>query len=227
MKTQNTFSQLVVSFLIVAVFIAFGKLYQPAFAQTISVPDDATTAKSSQMVLQNNIAPTIPNGDLSITGIANPNFENGKTDWVEYSSHGWDLILNSGFPGTVTPHSGSWAAWLGGDFNDVSYIQQQVTVPVGGSTLSYWHWIASLETECGYDKVRVNINSTTVDEYNLCTTNNTGGWVVHTVDLSSYIGQSVPLQIRVETDSALNSNLFIDDVYLGFYPVYLPILINQ
>lgn len=60
-------------------------------------------------------------------GIVNGDFEAGPTDWLEYSTHGWPLIVDS-LP--VTPHSGSWAVWLGGDYDDISYIQQQVTVPV-------------------------------------------------------------------------------------------------
>ena len=37
------------------------------------------------------------------------------------------------------------------------------------------------------------------------------------MDLSSYAGQSVELQLRADTDSSYNSNLFIDDV--GFAAV--------
>ncbi|MGQ9628574.1 MAG: hypothetical protein ACUVV0_16920, partial [Anaerolineae bacterium] len=143
----------------------------------------------------------LPNGD----------FEQGPTIWTEYSTHGWDLIVTS-FPGSVTPHSGSWAVWLGGDFNDISYIQQQVTVPSGCPYLAYWHWIASQDV-CGYDFGGVIINgSTVVDVYDLCSSANTGGWVKHVVNLSAYAGQSVSLQIRAETDDSLNSNLFVDDV---------------
>ncbi|MBN2390429.1 MAG: hypothetical protein JXR84_06885, partial [Anaerolineae bacterium] len=146
-----------------------------------------------------------PGGDVT-----NGDFESGSTDWTEYSTHGWDLIVQS-FPSGVTPHGGSWAVWLGGDYDDMSYIQQQVTVPSGSPYLSYWHWIAS-EDACGYDYGGVVINGSAVDSYNLCESANTGGWVQHAVDLSTYVGQSVSLQIRAETDSSLNSNLFIDDV---------------
>jgi len=98
-------------------------------------------------------------------GLVNGDFESGPTGWVEYSSNGWDLILpNSSLP--VTPHGGSWAVWLGGDDDEISYIQQQVTVPAGSPYLAYWHWIIS-EDFCGYDFGGVTINSTVVDVYNL------------------------------------------------------------
>jgi hypothetical protein len=144
-------------------------------------------------------------------GIVNGDFENGPTGWVEYSTHGWDLIVTS-FPGSITPRSGSWAVWLGGDYNDISYIQQQVTVPAGSPYLAYWHWIAS-EDVCGWDYGGVIVNDTTVEDvYDLCISTNTGGWVKHVVNLSAYTGQSVSLQIWAETDGSLNSNLVVDDV---------------
>jgi hypothetical protein len=143
-------------------------------------------------------------------GVVNGDFESGPTGWVEYSLNGWDLILSvPAFP--VTPHSGSWAVWLGGDDDEISYVQQQVTVPAGSPYLAYWHWIGSDDT-CGYDFGGVIIDSTVVDVYNLCSSANTGGWVKHVVNLSAYAGQSVSLQIRAETDSSLSSSLLVDDV---------------
>lgn len=156
-----------------------------------------------------NYAATPPAAD----DFENGDFEQGQVAWTEYSSNGWDLILNASFPGGVTPHSGSWATWLGGSDNEIAYIQQQVTVPASTPYLAYYQWIASAETTCTYDLAGVVINgSNTVDAYGLCDVNNTGGWVLHTVNLSAYAGQSVAVQIRVETDSSINSNLFIDDV---------------
>jgi hypothetical protein len=144
------------------------------------------------------------------SGVTNGNFESGSTGWVEYSTHEWDLIVTS-FPPGVTPHNGSWAVWLGGDHNDISYIQQQVTVPPGSPYLAYWHWIASADS-CGHDLGGVVINGSVVDVYDLCESTSTGAWVQHVVNLSAYAGQSVSLQIRAETNASLNSNLFIDDV---------------
>lgn len=145
-------------------------------------------------------------------GIVNGDFESGSTGWTEFSTHGWEIIVNS-FPPGVTARSGSYAAWLGGDIDDISLVQQQVTISAGAPYLVYWHWIASSDF-CGYDFGGVMIDSSVVDVYDLCTTTNTGGWVQHSVNLSAYVGQSVTLQIRAETDSSVNSNLFVDDVSL-------------
>lgn len=146
-----------------------------------------------------------------VNPLVNPGFESGPTGWTEYSAQGWNLILNSGFPSGVTPHNGSWAVWLGGDDNEVAYVQQSVTVPAATPYLAYWHWIASQDA-CGFDFGSVQVNGTTVNQYNLCSSANTGGWVKHVVNLGAYSGQTVTLRIRATTDSSLNSNLFVDDV---------------
>jgi serine protease len=178
-------------------FIPTDAIYLPAVLKPGTAPPPPTPTPT----------PTPP----PTNPIVNPGFESGPTGWTEFSSHGYDLILNSGFPGSVTPHSGSWAVWLGGDDDEISYIQQQVTVPAGAPYLAYWHWIASADL-CGWDFGYVVVNGTAVDYYDLCEANNTNGWVLHTVNLAAYAGQSVSLQIRAETDSSLNSNLFVDDV---------------
>ena len=161
-------------------------------------------------------------------GIVNGDFEDGPTGWTQFSTHGWQLILNSGWPGYVGPHGGSWAVWLGGDYNETSYIQQQVTIPAGMPYLHYWHWIASADL-CGYDFAYVRINNTPIHSYNLCSATNTGGWVEHIVYVGAYAGQSVALQIRTQTDDTYNSNLFVDDVSLkatgayGASPATIPV----
>ena len=57
------------------------------------------------------------------------------------------------------------------------------------------------------------VNGNVADAYDLCSQQH-GGWVKHVVNLGAYVGQTVQLQIRTETDSSANSNLFVDDVTL-------------
>ena len=153
----------------------------------------------------------------TVPSIINGDFESGSTAWTKSSSHGSSIIVNA-FPSGVTAHSGSYAAWLGGANNDTSYVQQQVTISAGNPYLVYWHWIASSETDCTYDFGKDLVNNSIVDTYALCQSNGTGGWVKHSVNLSAYAGQSVTLQIRAETDSSINSNLFVDDGTLQANP---------
>lgn len=183
-----------------------GNVNQWTTVRTIMVPFSSRIYLPA--VVKQYAAPLITNGD----------FENGPMGWVEYSTHGWSLIMNSdSLP--VTPHSGNWATWLGGDNDEVSYISQEVRVPAGQPYLTYWHWIASEETGCNWDYGKVVVNEAVVDEYGLCSSTNTDGWVPHSVNLGAYIGQLISIQIRAETDSSVNSNLFIDDVSFSSGPL--------
>lgn len=144
--------------------------------------------------------------------LLNGDFESGQTAWTEYSLHGYDLIVqDSALPSGVLPHSGAWATWLAGAFDEVSYIEQQVTVSSPDAYLGFWYWIGSEDT-CGNDFGSVYINGSMENEFDLCVAENTGGWAFKTVDLSAFADTTVMLQIRAEANGALNSNLFIDDV---------------
>ena len=145
-------------------------------------------------------------------GIANGDFEQGRTGWTEYSKVDWPLIYDEDDL-IVTPHSGRWAAWLAGADDEISYIEQTVDVPMGGPSLTYWLWVSSMdECDADDDSGEVRIEGAVVDTLRLCKGQNTPGWQERTVDLSTYAGQTVDLQIRAETNGAYNSDLFIDDV---------------
>ena len=146
--------------------------------------------------------------------IFNGDFEKGPVGWGQYSEMGYPLIITAADL-LVPPHSGNWAVWLGGDYDEIAAIWQTVNVPKNDQTLRFWYWIGS-EDVCGYDVAGVIINlDEVVDAFWLCYENNTGGWVERAVDLSAYAGQTVEIDILVGTDETLNSNLFIDDVSLG------------
>jgi predicted secreted protein len=148
-------------------------------------------------------------------GFVNGAFEKGTKGWTEYSLWGFDVIVDEDYLDSnevdLSPRSGSWLAWLGGAYDEIAYVRQKVTVPTGKPYLTYYHWIGS-QDYCGYDFGGVIVNSTVVNRYDLCASTATGGWKKHVVNLSAYKGKSVTVQIRAETDSLYNSNLFVDDV---------------
>ena len=155
--------------------------------------------------------PIVTRGFEANPSLDNGNFENGQDgSWAESSSNGWNLIMNASDL-SVSPHGGSWAAWLGGDDDETAILSQQVIVPSDVTTLNYWYVIGS-DDSCGYDYAYVSLESSVLKTYNLCASNNTGGWVSQQVDVTSWRGQAVELRFVAETDWVLNSNFFLDDV---------------
>jgi hypothetical protein len=163
----------------------------------------------SQAPLPPSPPSTIPNGD----------FENGRTHWTQYAPAGWHLILEAADLNQAgyAPHGGNWAVWLGGADDDVSYIEQPVTVSSANPYLAYWYWIDSSDS-CGNDTGWVLINNAVVQTHQLCHNTNSNGWTRNVINLSSYAGQSVILQIKVLTNSSANSNLLLDDILFQTAP---------
>ncbi len=175
---------------------------------------DAYASMRALKPLNLNPAAYLPyiGNNLETNAFDNGDFEAGRTAWTEYSSHNYINILEAAYL-PVTPHSGQWAAWLGWGYDEVGFVEQSATIPYGQPYLTYWHWIESEDYSCGWDYAVILINGSDVAGlYNLCVDENTHGWVKHWADLSAYAGQTVAVQIRVETDELFRSSLFVDDV---------------
>ena len=205
---------LVLLMCLVPPILAQWTVYLPVIEGGSGRPTLAPTATSTYTPMPTKtLVPPTPAPIEMING----NFEQGHVGWYEYSTHDWYLIRNTDYlPVGLTPHSGSWAAWLGGDYDEDNSITQYVTVPYNKPYLVFWYWIASLDT-CGYDVAGVGVfsdavESTIVDAWWLCELGNTGGWRIGAVDLSAYEGMTLYVSILVSTDSTLNSNMFVDDV---------------
>lgn len=141
-----------------------------------------------------------PNGD----------FEQGPVIWTQYSAQNFDVIYNHDvFPSAVQPYDGTWEAWLAGWISETSYIEQQVFVSPSLPYMSYWYWVIPSDG-CVSGLGMVNVNGVMLSYYDLCTA--TGGWVNSVVNLGLFVGQTVTIQIRGETDAYTNSDLFIDHV---------------
>lgn len=147
--------------------------------------------------------------------IQNGDFEDGRDgSWDEFSSHGYQLIVDTFEPNLLLPHSGDWGAWLGGAPDEVSTISQQVTVPPGTPTLSFWIYLDSAETICSNDSGKVTVNGDVLATYELCQETDTGGWVQREIDISSYAGMTITIGFKATLNSTYNSNFFLDDVVI-------------
>jgi len=112
--------------------------------------------------------------EMPLSPLVNGNFEAGHTGWTEHSLQGWDLIVNTDEPNMIPPHSGVWAAWLGGDDDETATLEQAVYVPASAPYLGYWYVIGSEEV-CSYDIAWVKVNATPLKTYDLCQSQATGG----------------------------------------------------
>ncbi|HYF62109.1 MAG TPA: S8 family serine peptidase [Herpetosiphonaceae bacterium] len=143
-------------------------------------------------------------------GIVNGNFESA-TGWTESAASEEPIVGPA--PEGLPAHGGSRLAWLGGLDNEVATLQQQVSVPAGSPTLTFWYQVRTDEVFCeDVDSAAVKINGTAIWNKELCTATATGTWQQATVSLAAYAGQSVALQFYAETDVSDSSSFFVDDV---------------
>lgn len=191
----------------------------PTATATATIVATMTPTPSPFVYLPHVVAGLMPTpSPVPMLPLRNGDFEQGANgDWREFSRVDFALIGNeAGLLGVagIPARSGTWAVWLGGANDEIAFIEQRVSIPTDRPYLRYYHWIASQDA-CGNDFGGVVLNTTiVVDAYDLCMDTVTNGWQAHAVDLRAYAGQTVSVQIRLETNGTSPSSLFIDDVAL-------------
>ena len=133
----------------------------------------------------------------------NPGFESGQTSWASTSG-----VVNT--DGAYS-HSGIGYAWLDGyGYSHTDTLSQSVRIPAGcHATLSYWLRIDTQESgSTPYDVLKLTANSTTLSTFSNV---NAGPYAQHSVDISSYAGQTVSIKWTGTEDSSLATSFFIDD----------------
>ena len=153
-------------------------------------------------------APVYPPPDTILNG----GFELGDRDWTQFSSHGYDLIMDT-LPLPYPPHSGTWLAWLGGVTDEISSVSQTVVIPVGRSILHYWYASGSTYG-CNKDYFKVYAGSDVLFTQTICEDTMTGTWVHKVLDLTPYAGSIKTLKFELSTSNSTYSNLVLDDISL-------------
>jgi exo-1,4-beta-D-glucosaminidase len=158
--------------------------------------------------------------------LGNPGFENGANPapWTQSSTLGSNPVNND--TADQPAHSGSWDAWLNGDGSpDTDTLTQTITLTAGctTATLGYWLHIDTTEstTNTPDDTLTVQLLNpagavlTTLATYS--NLNAATGYHQHTVDLSTYLGQTITLKFTgTETDTSSGTTSFvIDDTTLN------------
>jgi Zn-dependent metalloprotease len=146
-------------------------------------------------------------GGCSGQKLGNPGFESGATVWAQTSG-----VI--GQNGTSQPaHGGTWDAWLDGyGTTHTDTLSQSVAIPAGcKATLTFYLHIDSAETTTTtqYDKLTVTGGSTTLATYS--NLNKASGYVLKTIDVSSFAGSTLALKFSASEDSSLQTSFVIDD----------------
>jgi serine protease len=152
-------------------------------------------------------------GGCAVPGqkLGNPGFETGTAaPWTASSG----VIDNST---GEAPHAGSWKAWLDGyGTTHTDTLSQSVAIPAGCSaTFTFYLHIDTAETttSTAYDKLTVQVGSTTLATYS--NLNKNTGYVQKSFNLSAYAGQTVTLKFTGTEDSSLQTSFVIDDTALN------------
>ena len=153
-------------------------------------------------------------GSDEVVAIPNGNFELGNQIWAHQSAQTSNIVIaQSGeLPGGIKAYDGNYAAWLGNSNSSDSHIEQTLNVPTSATKLHFFTRIQTTEASCKGDLAYVQINGVTVRRYALCYASQTNDWMQRTVDLSDFAGQHVRLTIRVTTNAANISQMFVDSL---------------
>jgi hypothetical protein len=148
--------------------------------------------------------------------LCNPGFETGSpSPWTMTSG-----VLNN--LAVQSPRTGTFDAWLGGGgANHTDTVAQTVTIPASAAAanFSFWLHIDSAEPAAVVcDVLWVQVLSPsgtplqTLAEYS--NLNAAAGYVQHSFDLGSYIGQKVTLRFTSMEDSSGPTSFVVDDTAL-------------
>jgi hypothetical protein len=172
-----------------------------------SLPGKALGAEARAPKQQQPINIYLPVLYVLMPGFVNPGFEGGYTGWMFNSNQGMDIITQA------QAHSGNHSAGLGNGSNyRVASISQRITVHSSYLALWYWIYISSADA-CGWDFLKFYVNNQLIFTYDICASNATNQWVLRTLDLSAYAGQTITLKLEYTSDETVPSTVYVDDFH--------------
>ncbi|MFE5589123.1 M4 family metallopeptidase [Streptomyces sp. NPDC056549] len=171
-----------------------------------ALPDPGTGTPTPSPSTPTPSPTTPPSGNA----LANGSFEQGTGGWTQSDS----IITNSSLQAA---RDGSWYAWMMGYGADAveSLSQSNIAVPsTGAPKLTFWLKVSTQESgSAAYDTLKVNVNGTTLATYS--NANASSGYVLKTVDLSAYKGQTVRLEFAGTEDTYLSTIFLLDAIAIG------------
>lgn len=123
-------------------------------------PGFGTSTVTPTPTLAPGLKPTLtptPTPTATPQPLPNGSFESGSNPWTEYSLKDYDLRFDTTsdtIPNTpFKAYDGDWLMWLGGDDDEISWVQRQVTVPAGRGYLGFYAVLQSYDSVCASDRL--------------------------------------------------------------------------
>jgi PKD repeat protein len=187
-----------------------------ATAGTYSVSEKVTDSVNGTSNTK-TVSVTVTNPTTSQL-LANTGFESGTTSWTVTTGVG---CTNTSCTGE-TAHGGTGFAWMNGYGSaHTDSVAQSVAIPAGktSASLSFYLHIDTKETgTTAYDTLKVQVlNSSGTVLATLATYSNANaaaGYVLKTLSLNAYIGQTVTIKFLGVEDSSLATSFVLDDITL-------------
>lgn len=159
-------------------------------------------------------------GSASQQLLGNPGFETGSA--APWSMSSGTLCSNSTCSGENS-HNGTWFAWLDGyGSTHTDTVSQSVTIPAGKSSasLSFYLHVDTAETtsSTAYDTLKVQViggNGATTTLATYSNLNASSGYILKSLNLTSYIGQTVTIKFVGAEDSSQQTSFVLDDLTLN------------
>ena len=150
--------------------------------------------------------------------LANGGFESGSTGWTASSG----VICTTPTCSGQSAHGGTGFAWLDGyGAAHTDTLSQAFKLPAGfqNAKLTFWLHVDTAETatSTAYDKLTVSVTSggTTTTLGTFSNLNATPGYVLKSLDLTRWIGQSVTVRFTGTEDSSRQTSFVLDDIGLS------------
>jgi hypothetical protein len=144
--------------------------------------------------------------------LTNPGFDMGLAPWAQTPN----TIIDTPPDLPLTPQSGTYAAWLGGDLNATDTLFQKVVVPATTTSLHVkgYKWFTTQDVP-GFDvlsiQTRTSAGAMLEELASLSPSKDDTKWVAfdYTVP-TTHAGQTIEIAFISSTDGSLNTNFFID-----------------
>jgi PKD repeat protein len=187
-----------------------------ATAGTYSVSETVTDSISARSATK-TAALTVAPPPIQLLG--NAGFETGTAaPWTLTAG----VLCSNAICTGESAHGGTWFAWLNGfGYAHTDYADQSVSIPAGktSATLAFYLHIDTMEYGTTvYDTLQIQVlNSAGTVLKTLATYSNANaapGYVHVTLNMNTFIGQSIKIRFLGTEDSSLATSFLIDDVTL-------------